>query len=458
MQAISAQDIVDTVLEGLIVLDINLTVVSANKSFYRIFDTKADETLGSRIYDLGDGQWNSPELRRLLDEILPREQAVEEYEIDHVFPGVGRKVIHLNARKVWRQGNSVEHILVTFYDATAIFEEQLKAARAAKITRTIVDTIRDPLVILDNDLKITTASRNFVRMFGDVEADLIGKNIFNLKQGQWDVDALRTLLERVVPDEAPFEGFLVEDDFPGLGHRVFKLNARKIHVPGNHVTQLLLAFEDVTDAVAANRHKDVLAAELAHRIKNSLSVISAFVSFEVRRAAEPCLEGYRAMQTRINAVASLYDVIAKSSAFGPVHVERYLDGIAQSMRSSLLGPEDAIRIEVDAEPLEIMADYAVPIGLLANELATNAVKYAFPSGRGRVVLGFRRRDGEIMLFVQDNGVGLDAAQPQQGSSGMGTRFVDSFVRQIGGTLARASGPSGTTVTVRLPASILASVP
>ncbi|MDX1730787.1 MAG: sensor histidine kinase, partial [Aurantimonas coralicida] len=136
-------------------------------------------------------------------------------------------------------------------------------------------------------------------------------------------------------------------------------------------------------------------------------------------------------------------------------VGTYFEGIADSIRSSLLGPGSSVAIAVDSEDLSILADYAVPIGLLVNELATNAVKYAFPEGRGRIVLGFRRRDGEVTLSVQDDGIGLDASARPGPGSGMGSRFVDAFVRQIGGTLARAGGANGTTVTVRLPASILA---
>lgn len=455
MQTIASQDIVDTVREGLVVLDSELAVVSANRAFFALFAVTPAETIGRKLYEPGDGQWDIPALRRLLEQILPEQRGVESFEVDHHFPRVGRKIVDLSARKVYRLGNHVEHVLLTFYDVTAIVEQRLRADRAATVMRTIVDTVRDPLVILDHQLRITTASRNFIAIFGDAEADVIGRRIDELKQGQWDIAALRALLERVVPDEAPFDDFLVEDEFPGLGKRVFKLNARKVHVPGNHQTQLLLAFEDVTEAVEADRYKDMMAAELAHRIKNSLAVISAFVAFEVRRAAAPCVDGYKAMQNRINAVASLYDVIAQSSAFGPVDAQAYLNGIGGSIRSSLLGPDAAIRVEVDAEPLRIGADHAVPIGLLVNELATNAVKYAFPTSKGTIVFSFRKREGEVTLSVEDNGVGLDNAKAHDGASGLGTRFVDAFVRQIGGTLARASGPSGTSVTVRLPSSILA---
>lgn len=436
------------------VLDSKLTVVSANRSFCSLFKVTPEETIGQRIYDLGDGQWDAPGLRKLLEEILPEQRNVEAFEVDHDFPRIGRRIVTLNARKIHRVGNHVEHILMTFYDVTEAREEKLKAARASALLQSIVDTVRDPLVILDDDLRIRSASRNFIEMFGDSAAAVVGKRIDELKQGQWDIAALTGLLEKVVPDEAPFEDFLVEDDFPGLGPKIFKLNARKIFVPGNHTSHLLLAFEDVTEAVAGERYKEMMAAELAHRIKNSLSVISAFVAFEMRRAAQPCLDGYQAMQTRINAVASLYDVIAQSSAFGPVDIRSYLNGIADSVRSSLIGADGGVVIKVDAEPLAINADHAVPVGLLVNELATNAVKYAFPDGKGQISLSFRRRDGEVTLAVEDNGVGLDGAIVREGSTGMGTRFVDAFVRQIGGTLARASGNGGTTITVRLPASIL----
>lgn len=454
MQAISAQDIVDTVQEGLVVLDSQLTVVSANRRFFSLFSVTPEEVVGRHIYELGDGDWDTKSLRQLLEEILPEQRAVEAFEVDHHFPRVGRRIVHLNARKVFREGNHVEHILMTFYDVTDARLEQIQAARSAAILQSIVDTVRDPLVILDQDLRITSASRNFVELFGDAEAAVIGKRIDQLKQGQWDVSTLTSLLERVVPDETPFDNFRVEDDFPRLGHKIFNLNARKIFVPGNHVSHLLLAFEDVTGAVAEERYKEMMAAELAHRIKNSLAVISAFVAFEMRRAAAPCIDGYQAMQTRINAVASLYDVIAQSSAFGPVDIQSYLNGIANNIRSSLIGLGGDIAVQVDAEALAINADHAVPIGLLVNELATNAVKYAFPDGKGLISLTFRRRDGEVLLAIEDNGVGIDGAISREGSTGMGTRFVDAFVRQIGGTLARASSVKGTMITVRLPATVL----
>src|SRR3546814_10497726 len=116
------------------------------------------------------------------------------------------------------------------------------------------------------------------------------------------------------------------------------------------------------------------------------------------------------METRISAIAQLYDLISRSAAFGPVQVGEYLEGIAETLSKSLLGDTPTIHIRVEAEPLAVAAEHAVTLGLIVNELATNAVKYAFPTGTGQIALGFGHRDGEVVLTVSDDGVGSMASR------------------------------------------------
>lgn len=451
---ISADDIVETVRSALLVLDADLTVHSANRAFYRTFGVTPEESIGRTIYDLGNGQWDIPALRRLLEEVIPKQEVVEAYEVDHVFETIGRRSFVLNARKVFRPGNGVPFLLLALDDVTEAHDARLDRDRAWALAETIVDTVRDPLVILEGDMTVVRANRSFLQLFGTTADEVAGRPVGELGEGQWGVAALRDLLIRVVPDSEAFDGYEVEDEFPPLGRRIFKLNARKVYRPGDQVTRLLVVFEDVTEARLLERHRDVLAAELAHRIKNSLQIITSFAAFEMRRAPEACGAGYRAMQTRIGAVAELYDVISRSAVFGPVPIEPYLNGIAATLTASLLGPGSAIKVRVTAEPLSISADQAVPLGLIVNELATNAVMHAFPDGVGEIVLGFARVGGQITLTVGDDGVGLDAAS-ESGGTKYGSRFVDAFVKQVGGTLARESSAEGTTFTVRLPSTILA---
>ena len=126
-----AEMIVDTVREGLLVLDFDLRVEAANESFYRMFEVAPDETEGRLVYELGDGQWDIPRLRELLEEVLPEETAIMDYEITHTFENAGRRTMRLNAHQL----NEHQLILLAIEDVTEqrrarqTLEEQAKQLR-----------------------------------------------------------------------------------------------------------------------------------------------------------------------------------------------------------------------------------------------------------------------------------------------------------------------------------------
>ncbi len=107
-----AESIIETLRESILVLDEKFTVISANSSFYRYFKISSVETLGKKLYDLGDGQWDIPELRRLLEQIIPKDDAFENFEIEHDFPVIGFRKIVLNARKIVSEGSMQARILL----------------------------------------------------------------------------------------------------------------------------------------------------------------------------------------------------------------------------------------------------------------------------------------------------------------------------------------------------------
>src|SRR3546814_458753 len=326
---VSAHDIVETVRSSILVLSEDLHVISANRAFYTTFGVTPEETIGRFVYDLGNGYLSSAPLRQLLETVIPEQEAIEAFEIEQDFENIGHRCFVLNARKVHRPENKTSFLLLVFDDITDVKSARRESELNWRIAQSIVDTVRDPLVVLDLDMTVVTASRAFLKLFGVASEEIVGRRLRDLDQGQWDVAALRELLEHVVPDSEAIRGFEVEDEFPGLGRRIFKLDAREIPATGNQAGRLLVAFEDVTEARLLERHKDILAAELSHRIKNSLQIIASFVHFELRDAPEPCIEGYQSMETRISAIAQLYDLITRSEAFGSVQVEEYRDGMAE---------------------------------------------------------------------------------------------------------------------------------
>ena len=112
-----AQNIVDTVREPLIILDGDLCVHSANRAFYQAFRVSPEETEDHLIYELGNGQWDIPALRRLLEEIIPQSSVFSDYELEHDFPVIGRRVMLLNARRL-RAGDDIELVVLAMEDVT----------------------------------------------------------------------------------------------------------------------------------------------------------------------------------------------------------------------------------------------------------------------------------------------------------------------------------------------------
>ena len=121
-QAEYFKDIVATIREPLLVLDADLRVLAANRSFYKFFKVKAGETIGQLIYDLGNRQWDIPGLRLLLETILPQKAVFNDYNVEHDFPVIGRRILLLNARRIPAPPKEAQWILLAFEDVTERME------------------------------------------------------------------------------------------------------------------------------------------------------------------------------------------------------------------------------------------------------------------------------------------------------------------------------------------------
>ena len=170
-----AENIVETVREPLVVLNSDLKILTANYSFYDTFKVTPEETIGNFIYDLGNRQWDIPKLRVLFEEILPHDTVFSGYEVEHDFLDIGRKIILLNARQIFRENIGSHIILLAMEDITERreIENGLEKARkklevtkisedeAREYAESIINTVREPLIALDQDLRVVTASPSF---------------------------------------------------------------------------------------------------------------------------------------------------------------------------------------------------------------------------------------------------------------------------------------------------------
>jgi Histidine kinase/PAS fold len=172
--------------------------------------------------------------------------------------------------------------------------KDIEDARA--LAQAIVDTVREPLLVLDSDLRVLAVSRSYYLTFRVDRQDVLGRPLYALGDGQWQIPALRKRLEKIIPERAAMDAFEVEHEFPVIGRRVMLLNARAVFYADHAQTTLLLAFEDVTERRTIEREKaelleqteellrqkDVLLRELEHPVANSLQIIASILMLKAR--------------------------------------------------------------------------------------------------------------------------------------------------------------------------------
>jgi two-component sensor histidine kinase len=203
---------------------------------------------------------------------------------------------------------------------------------------------------------------------------------------------------------------------------------------------------DETQKALAERH--LLLRELAHRVKNDFQAASYLLQIQAMQVAHPgTKEALQAAADRISIMGRVHTRLTQQDPGEGVNLGAFLRELAADLQAALIGSR-LISLELDVEDIPVDQTQAVPVGLIINELLTNALKYAFSDDRlGRVTLTLRRVDDHLLLRVADNGVGTppDALE----TTGLGTGLVRSLVQMLDGTL-EAEGGHGMSYTARIP--------
>ena len=201
--------------------------------------------------------------------------------------------------------------------------------------------IRDPLLVLDQDLRVVTANRAFCQTFRMTRQNIEDRPVYALGDGQWNIPALRFLLENIAPHHTVMEGYEVEREFPGIGRRSMLLNAREVVSQRNARKLILLTIEDVTERRAAEREmvellrqKEMLLQEMQHRIANSLQIIASILLLKARTVqSEETRMHLRDAHQRIMSVAAVQQQLLTSSHGDPVYIGPYLSRLSQALAS-----------------------------------------------------------------------------------------------------------------------------
>jgi PAS domain S-box-containing protein len=231
----------------------------------------------------------------------------------------------------------------------------------------------------------------------------------------------------------------------------------KVEISGRRFYTVIL--RDITQRRAADeelraslREKEVLLQEIHHRVKNNLQVVSSLLSLQSRGMLdEEIRQKFQESQNRVHSMALIHEHLYQSPSLSAINYPQYIRQLAAHLFRSYRVSASRIALQAHIEDLRLSVDVAVPCGLVINELVSNALKYAFPSGRGGAIrIELRRQpDGLVTLTVSDNGVGLPEEIGFGNTHTLGLRLVGTLVRQLEGNV-NVDRSGGTSVHVTFP--------
>jgi two-component sensor histidine kinase len=338
------------------------------------------------------------------------------------------------------------------------FREQFtNVADACALAQSIVDTVREPVIVLDKALRVIAASRSFYSAFEVSPEETQGKLLYALGDGQWDIPKLRLLLEKIIPEHGVMENYEVEHEFPHLGTRTMLLNARQVFYKEGAETTVLLGIEDVTvrrkleqEKDDLLRQKDVLLEEIQHRIANSLQIIAGIILMKANTvSSEETRPLFQDIHDRVISIAAVQRQLHASGTIGPIEIVAYLTRLSDALAASMIADARPVTVKVVGDGGTLNSRQAESVGLITTELVMNALKHAFPSveTKGQITIKYEVNGTDWELSVTDNGVGKQDGVFAQAKTGLGSGIVKALAQSLNAKVETLSGAGGTTVSV-----------
>ncbi|MBN1531283.1 MAG: PAS domain S-box protein [Spirochaetes bacterium] len=455
--------LVDHVPAGIYEVDFTTgRMISVNDYMCEMSGYSREEFMNMRLPDIiiGEGQ---RVFRQRLGKMLAGEPVSPYVDYEIRLKDGSARWVTLKNMFYYGDSGAITGATVVIHDITERKEEELRREAAIRVLREseeeyriVLEESSDPIYSFNPDGRYRYANRTFAESVGRPVSEIVGRTVWEVfprEEAEQRFTTLKQVLESGVPRE-------IEVRLPRSGgDRYYIASMNPVRNGEGNVQSVICTSKDITvrrrveqALEQALEEKQALFRELLHRFKNNLAMITSLVGLEKNRAMSGetrlALENLRG---RIESMANLYSILHRTGSDMGIRLDQYIGQIAQSISRTYVTGMGAVTVKTEMAPVDADMRIAAPIGLIVNELLTNALKYAFPGGRkGTVWIGLERRDDEILLSVSDDGAGLPAGFAIGESSGFGMLLVKTMAQQLGGSCGFQRGER-TVFTVRVPA-------
>ena len=482
-----AENIIATLREPFLVLNGDLRVRTANRSFFESFHVSKEDTENRLVYDLGNGQWNIPLLQTLLNQVMSNSHPIHDFEVEHNFPDIGRRCMLLNARKFPPESSNPKLILLAIEDVT-----DHKLAKAALNNsgiryRRLFEAAKDGILILDaQTLKIIDSNPFMTDLLGYSHDEFFGKQLWEI--GLFTDKAASQAAYR----ELQNNGFIRYDHLP-LESR----NGQKVEVEfvsnvyaEDHQQVVQCNIRDITERCRLerqladlDRRKDEFLAMLSHELRNPLAPILNSVQLLQRQKDENPVQrkAHTIIERQVGQLTHLVDDLMEVSRTltGRIqlrHEQVTVSGIVEravdTVRPLIDQRKHELTVSLPPDPIWLYAD-AARLEQVVTNLLTNAVKYT--NEGGHIWLSAQQEGDKAVLRVRDTGLGITPAflphifdlfsqaertsDRSQGGLGIGLALAMRLVEMHEGTIGVSSTlGQGSEFVVSLPVDLSRELP
>jgi len=489
-----SEAMVETIREPLVVLDAKLQVRTASPAFYEKFQVTKKQTENKFIYDLGNRQWDIPALRTLLEDLLPRNNQFQDFEVEHEFDRIGWRTMLLNARRLEQKGSGAQLILLAIEDITD--SKQTQALRESKTRyQALVQASAQIVWTTDVTGSVVEDSPSWRAFTGQTYEQWKGFGWLNALHPD-DRERVSKQWQRTIAERTPLQ---IEYRIRHRSGAWRWTVARVVPVlgPDESVREWIGSNTDIDDlkradkereqllarehkarkhAEAANRVKDEFLATISHELRSPLNAIVGWTEKLVRgkldegtasRGLKTIARNAKAQTQLISDLLDVSRIISGRLRFesGVVELTPVIEAAADSVRPAAEAKSIELQLTLDSAAGVVSGD-AARLQQVVSNLLINAVKYT--AKNGRVDVRLKREDTSVVIVVADTGEGISpeflpyifdrfsqadsASTREYGGLGLGLAIVRHLVEAHGGSVCAASDGvgQGATFTVTLP--------